>query len=66
MPIPVHYHEYLSFFYGENYFPKPSLSAQVGAHKFARLDLGEFVFEDKQPGDFRAVNIDGELFETEI
>ena len=66
VPIPVHYHEYLSFFYGENYFPKPSLSAQVGAHKFARLDLGEFVFEDKQPGDFRAVNIEGELFETEI
>ncbi len=66
VPIPVHYHEYLSFFYGENYFPKPSLSAQVGAHKFARLDLGEFLFEDKQPGDFREVNIDGELFETEI
>lgn len=65
-PIPVHYPEYLSFFYGENYFPKPSISSQVGAHQFARLDLGEFVFEDKQPGDFRAVNIKGELFETEI
>lgn len=66
VPMPVHYHEYLSFFYGENYFPKPSLSSQVGAHQFARLDLGEFVFEDKQPGDFREVNIEGELFETEI
>lgn len=66
VPMPVHYHEYLSFFYGPNYFPKPSLSAQVGAHKFARLDLGEFIFEDKQPGDFREVNIKGELFETEI
>ncbi len=65
-PIPVHYAEYLSFFYGENYFPKPSISSQVGAHQFARLDLGEFVFEDKKPGDFRAVNIKGELFETEI
>ncbi len=65
-PIPVHYPEYLSFFYGENYFPKPSISSQVGAHQFARLDLGEFIFEDKQPGDFRAVNIKGELFETEI
>lgn len=66
VPMPVHYHEYLSFFYGPNYFPKPSLSAQVGAHKFARLDLGEFIFEDKQPGDFREVDIKGELFETEI
>ncbi len=66
VPMPVHYDEYLSFFYGPNYFPKPSLSAQVGAHKFARLDLGEFIFEDKQPGDFREVNIKGELFENEI
>lgn len=65
-PIPVHYHEYLSFFYGDNYLPKPSISSQVGAHKIARLDLGEFVFEDKQPGDFREVNISGELFEKEI
>ncbi|MBR2876891.1 MAG: LicD family protein [Clostridia bacterium] len=65
-PIPVHYAEYLSFFYGENYFPKPSITSQVGAHQFARLDLGEFVFEDKQPGDFREVNIKGELFEDEI
>ena len=65
-PIPVHYHEYLSFFYGENYFPKPSISSQVGAHKIARLDLGEFLFEDKQPGDFREVDIHGELFEKEI
>ncbi len=66
VPMPVHYDEYLSFFYGPDYLPKPSLSAQVGAHKFARLDLGEFIFEDKQPGDFREVNIEGELFETEI
>ena len=66
VPMPVHYDEYLSFFYGPNYFPKPSLSAQVGAHQFARLDLGEFIFEDKQPGDFREVNIKGELFEEEI
>lgn len=65
-PIPVHYHEYLSFFYGPNYFPKPSISSQVGAHKIARLDLGEFLFEDKQPGDFREVNILGELFEDEL
>ena len=65
-PIPVHYHEYLSFFYGENYFPKPSISSQVGAHKIARLDLGEFLFEDKQPGDFREVDIQGELFEKEL
>lgn len=66
VPMPVHYDEYLSFFYGPNYFPEPSISAQVGAHNFARLDLGEFLFEDKQPGDFREVNIEGELFETEI
>ncbi len=65
-PIPVHYDEYLSFFYGPNYFPKPSISSQVGAHKIARMDLGEFIFEDKQPGDFREVNIDGELFEDEL
>ena len=65
-PTPVHYHEYLSFFYGPNYFPNPSISAQVGAHRIARLDLGEFVFEDKKPGDFREVDIRGELFEKEI
>lgn len=65
-PIPVHYHEYLSFFYGDNYFPKPSISSQVGAHKIARLDLGEFTFEDKRPGDFREVDIYGELFEEEL
>lgn len=65
-PTPVHYDEYLSFFYGPNYFPNPSISSQVGAHSIARLDLGEFIFEDKQPGDFREVDIRGELFEKEI
>ena len=45
---------------------KDRILVDGGAHQFARLDLGEFIFEDKQPGDFRAVNIKGELFETEI
>lgn len=64
-PIPAGYDGYLSFLYGENYRPAPPISSRLGAHKIARLDLGKYLFEDAPAQKFRAVDIRGELFETE-
>ena len=64
-PIPTGYHEYLTFLYGSNYRPAPRLSSRLGAHKIARLDLGKYLLENNPKQDFRAVNINGELFEID-
>ncbi len=64
-PIPTGYDEYLSFLYSPNYRPAPPLSSRLGAHKIARLDLGKYLFTNQPSQTFRAVDIRGELFETE-
>lgn len=65
-PIPINYKNYLTFDYGPNYLPEPILSKRVAPHNFARIDLGEWIFETKEAPDFRDINVHGELFETEV
>ena len=65
VPIPTGYDGYLSFFYGPGYKEFPPLSYRLATHKFSRLDLGEYVFDDHASIDFRAVDVRGELFEKE-
>ncbi len=65
-PIPVDYTGYLNYAYGPNYMEKPNLSNRRCPHNFARIDLGKFIFDAKGETPFREVNINGELFESEI
>lgn len=65
-PIPKDYTNYLTFDYGPNYLPEPVLSNRKAPHNFARIDLGEYIFESKTTPDFREVNVHGELFEKEL
>lgn len=62
-PIPADYNNYLTFDYGPNYLPEPPLSDRCAPHNFARIDLGEYIFETKEKSDYRAANVHGELFE---
>ncbi len=64
-PIPADYTDYLTFDYGPDYLPEPVLSQRKAPHNFARIDLGEYIFETKEQPDFRDVNVHGELFEQE-
>ncbi|MCR5484730.1 MAG: LicD family protein [Clostridiales bacterium] len=64
-PIPVNYDAFLRFVYGDGYFAEPNLSAQLGAHLIARLDLGKYLLSNDPELPFRSVNINGELFEDE-
>lgn len=65
-PIPVDYTNYLTFDYGPGYLPEPPLSKRAAPHNFARIDLGEYVFEAKMKPEYREVNVHGELFEKEV
>ena len=65
-PIPVDYTNYLTFDYGPNYLPEPPLSQRCAPHNFARIDLGEYIFETRENPIFRDVNVHGELFEEEV
>ncbi len=65
-PIPVDYTGYLNYAYGPNYMTLPTYSKRSAPHNFARIDMGEYIFENKEKAQFREVNIKGELFETEI
>lgn len=65
-PIPVDYTNYLTFDYGPNYLPEPPLSQRCAPHNFARIDLGEYIFETREKPIFRDVNVHGELFEEEV
>lgn len=65
-PIPVNYTNYLTFDYGPNYLPEPPLSQRCAPHNFARIDLGEYIFETREKPIFRDVNVHGELFEKEV
>ena len=64
-PIPVDPTAYLTFDYGPNYLPEPPLSQRAAPHNFARIDLGEYVFDTHETSVFREVNVHGELFEQE-
>ncbi len=65
-PIPVDYTGYLNYAYGPNYMTLPVYGKRAGPHNFARIDMGEYIFENKDISDYRAVNIKGELYEEEI
>ena len=65
VPIPADPTNYLTFDYGPNYLPEPALSQRKAPHNFARIDLGEYIFETRQEPVYRDVNVHGELFETE-
>ncbi len=64
-PIPADPTSYLTFDYGPNYLPEPPLSQRVAPHNFARIDLGEYIFETRPTPEFRDVNVHGELFEQD-
>lgn len=62
-PIPIGYDDYLRHFYGPQYMELLPISKRVSGHKFARIDLGEYLYRD---GTFRDVSIAGELFERPL
>ena len=65
-PIPVDYTGYLNYAYGPDYLTLPTYSKRRAPHNFARIDMGEYIFENKDTPQFRSVNIKGELYEEEI
>lgn len=65
-PIPEDYTNYLTFDYGPGYLPEPPLTKRAAPHNFARIDLGEYIFETRTTPEYREVNVHGELFEKEI
>ncbi len=65
-PIPEDYTNYLTFDYGPGYLPEPPLTKRAAPHNFARIDLGEYIFETRTTPEFREVNVHGELFEKEV
>lgn len=65
-PIPIDYTNYLTFDYGPDYLPEPPLTKRAAPHNFARIDLGEYIFETREKPEFREVNVHGELFEKEV
>lgn len=65
-PIPEDYTNYLTFDYGPGYLPEPPLTKRAAPHNFARIDLGEYIFETRTTPEYREVNVHGELFEKEV
>ncbi len=65
-PIPEDYTNYLTFDYGPNYLPEPPLTKRAAPHNFARIDLGEYIFETRTTPEYREVNVHGELYEDEV
>lgn len=64
-PIPVDPTGYLNYAYGPNYMQLPTYSKRSAPHSFARVDMGEYIFENKTKAQFRRVDIRGELYEEE-
>lgn len=62
-PIPKDPVPYLLFDYGESYMQHPVYGKQICPHDFARIDLGGYVFGEKE-NSFRDVDLRGELFEN--
>ncbi len=64
-PIPVDPTGYLNYAYGQNYMSLPTYSKRSAPHSFARVDMGEYIFQNKEKPCFRRVDIRGELYENE-
>ena len=64
-PIPADPTDYLEFDYGPDWLPEPPLSRRVAPHHFARIDLGEFLLENRDAARWRSVDLRGELFEKD-
>ena len=64
-PIPVDPTGYLNYAYGKNYMSLPTYSKRSAPHSFARVDMGEYIFETHEKPQFRSVDVRGELFEKE-
>ncbi len=65
-PIPVDPTGYLNYAYGKDYMSLPTYSKRSAPHNFARVDMGEYIFENKKNAQFRHVDVRGELYEKEI
>ncbi len=65
-PVPVDPTGYLNYAYGKNYMSLPTFSKRSAPHSFARVDMGEYIFETHEKPQFRSAHLRGELFETEI
>lgn len=61
LPVPAGYDGYLRHWYGEHYMELLPLSRRVSGHRFARVDMGEYVFSD---GNLSSWHLDkrGELW----
>lgn len=64
-PIPVDPTGYLTYAYGKDYMSLPTYSKRSAPHSFARVDMGEYIFETHEKPQFRSVDVRGELFEKE-
>ena len=64
-PIPADPTDYLEFDHGPDWLPEPPLSRRVAPHHFARIDLGEFLLENRDAARWRSVDLRGELFEKD-
>ncbi len=64
-PIPVDPTGYLNYAYGKDYMSLPTYSKRSAPHSFARVDMGEYIFETHEKPQFRSVDVRGELFEKE-
>ena len=66
-PVPKDYDSYCKHFYGQNYMEILSIDRRISGHNIARLDLGEYLFEDEgKKSVARSLDIRGELLEEEI
>ncbi|MCQ2462384.1 MAG: hypothetical protein MJ177_03135 [Clostridia bacterium] len=63
-PVPAQYDKYLTFFYGKEYMSIPPIFKRLSGHGFARMDLGEYIYNADVKA--RKLNINGELFEEEL
>lgn len=60
VPIPKKYDDFLKHVYGENYLSEPHLYQRTGTHDFVRLDLGEYITDNREIN--KQQSLDGELF----
>lgn len=64
-PIPVHYKEYLTHWFGPNYMSLLPVTDRISVHDVVRIDLGQNLFEEtRKDPRFRDVDLRGELYEV--
>lgn len=64
-PIPTGYDAYLTHLYSPHYMEYLPIDNRASGHYIARLDLGEYLFQEEESGRCRDLDIRGELFEQE-